>query len=134
MTVSTKLEKTAYVFVFVMALLQLLYGVYAYIDPAAFSVVRGTVLFNAGDADWVQVYASRTLFIALIIAYLLYTKNLAALSMAALLGAVMPLTDAWLAYQAQAADQVVWKHVATLAYLAITFVLLRIVMHRQRNV
>ena len=131
MNKSTTLEKTAYVFVFLIGLLQLLYAVYAYFDPAGFSVVRGTALFNTGDADWVQIYASRTLFVALIIAYLLYTKNLAALSMAALLGAVMPLTDAWLACQAQAPDKVVLKHIATLAYLMITFVMLKVVIHRQ---
>lgn len=53
--------------VFLMAALQLAYALYAYIDPAAFSLTRGTELFDAADSDWVRIYASRTLFVALII-------------------------------------------------------------------
>ena len=43
----------------------------------------------------------------------------------------MPLTDGFLAYEAQAPFKVVLKHVATVVYLLITFfVLKRVVVNR----
>ncbi len=127
------LEKAGYVLVFLMAALQFAYAIYAYIDPAAFSAIRGTELFASSDADWIKIYASRTLFISLIIGFLLYSKNFKALAMASLFGIVMPATDALLAYQAQAADKVVFKHIATAAFLVVTFVVLQAVVKRSEN-
>jgi hypothetical protein len=127
------LEKIGYILVLLMALLQFTYAVYAYVDPSAFSIVRGTELFADGDSDWVKIYASRTLFVALIIGFLLYQRNYRILVWAALIGAVMPVTDALLAYQAQAPDKVVLKHVATVVYLLVTFVVLRLIVKKQDN-
>jgi hypothetical protein len=70
------------------------------------------------------------LFIALIIGYLLYHKQFKILAVASLLGIVMPLTDAWLAYQAAASDKVLLKHVATALFLVVSFVILRSVVRR----
>ncbi|MGJ8670857.1 MAG: DUF4267 domain-containing protein, partial [Oceanococcus sp.] len=82
-------------------------------------------------ADWVKIYASRTMFIALIIGYLLYAKQYKALAFASIIGVVMPATDAWLAMQAQAADKVVFKHVATAIFLVVTFFVLKaVIKHR----
>lgn len=130
---SEALSRAGFVLVFLMAGLQLAYAVYAFADPAAFSLTRGTELFAAGDADWVRIYASRTLFIALIIGYLLYSKQLKILAVAALLGIVMPITDAWLAYQASAADKVLLKHIATALFLVVTFIVLRSVVRRRQS-
>jgi hypothetical protein len=80
-----------------------------------------------GDSDWVRIYASRTLFIALIVGYLLYLKQFKVLVIASLLGTIMPITDAWLAYQALAGDQVIIKHVATMLFLAVTAIVLKFV-------
>lgn len=124
------IEKLAFILVLLMAALQLTYAVYAYVDPAAFSLLRGTELFASGDADWVKIYASRTLFIALIIGYLLYLKQFKILALASLFGIVMPVTDALLAYQALAADKVVVKHIATALFLAVTFFVLRVAVKR----
>lgn len=130
---SEALRKTGIFLVFLMAGLQFAYAVYAYADPAAFSLIRGTELFAAADSDWIQIYASRTLFIALIIGYLLYNKHFAILAVASLLGIVMPVTDAWLAYQASADNKVVLKHVATAVFLIVTFVILSSVVRRGQS-
>jgi hypothetical protein len=125
---SNALRTTGMILVFLMAALQLAYALYAFADPAGFSLLRGTELFAAGDADWVRIYASRTLFIALIIGYLLYRRHFRILAAASLLGIVMPAADAWLAYQASAANAVVLKHVATALFLLVTFAVLRSVV------
>jgi hypothetical protein len=127
------LSKAGYVLVFLMAALQLAYALYAFANPAAFSLTRGTELFAAGDSDWVRIYASRTLFIALIIGYLLYRKQFKILSTASLLGTVMPITDAWLAYQASAGANVLLKHVVTALFLFVTFIILRSVVRRGQS-
>ena len=125
---SNALRTTGMILVFLMAALQLAYALYAFADPAGFSLLRGTGLFAAGDADWVRIYASRTLFIALIIGYLLYHRHFRILAAASLLGTVMPAADAWLAYQASAGNPVVLKHVATALFLLVTFAVLRSVV------
>jgi hypothetical protein len=123
-------EKIGITLVFLMALLQGIYAIYAYMDPQAFSLLRGTELFVSGDADWVKIYASRTLFVALIIGYLLILREYKILVWASLFGTVMPAMDGLLAYQAGAENVVVYKHVATAAYLLITFLVLkRVVKH-----
>ncbi|BBN81548.1 hypothetical protein PA25_15330 [Pseudoalteromonas sp. A25] len=117
-------RKIGFVLVLLMALLQGFYGLFAYIDPVAFADVRGTALISNEDIDWVQIYGSRTLFVSLIIGALLYFREFKVLMWAALLGTVMPLTDGYLAYQAEAPFGVVAKHIATIAYLIITSVVL----------
>lgn len=101
-----------------MVLLQGSYATYAYFDPVAFSTLRGTELFADADVDWVRICASRTLFVALIVGYLLYLRSYEILKWVSLFGTVMPLADVALAYQAQAPTVVVVKHAATrCAYL-----------------
>lgn len=125
---SNILENAARTLVFLMAALQGAYAIFAFIDPIAFSVVRGTELANVVDADWVQIYASRTLFVSLIIGFLLYLKHYKILVWGALFGTVMPITDAYLAIEAHAENKVVYKHIATVIYLLITsFLLNRVV-------
>ncbi len=119
------LRTTGMILVLGMAGLQLTYAMYAFVDPAGFSLLRGTELFATGDTDWIIIYASRTLFIALLIGYLLYRKSFEILAVASLLGTVMPATDAWLAYQASADDKTVLKHVAIALFLIFTFAVLR---------
>ena len=117
-------RKIGFVLVLLMALLQGFYGLFAYIDPVAFANVRGTALVSNEDIDWVQIYGSRTLFVSLIIGALLYFREFKVLMCAALIGTVMPLTDGYLAYQAGAPFGVVAKHIATIAYLIITSLVL----------
>jgi hypothetical protein len=102
-------------------LLQCFYGAFAFIDPTVFSKVRGTELFSGMDADWVKIYGSRTIFITLIFGYLLYTRNHIVLMWGALFAVVMPITDGLLAYKAQAPLKVVVKHISTIVYLLIIF-------------
>jgi hypothetical protein len=130
---SGPLVKTGWILVFLMAALQLGYALYAYVDPAAFSLTRGTELFDARDTDWVRIYASRTLFVGLIVGYLLFARQFKILAMASLFGIVMPVTDALLAYQASAATAVVLKHVATALFLAVTFIVLRTTVRRGQS-
>jgi len=129
----SKLEYVGFVLVLLMILLQGFYGAFAYIDPSAFSSVRGTELFSPMDADWVNIYGSRTIFITLIFGYLLYTRNYSILMWGALFGIVMPVTDGILAYQAEAPFKVVFKHIATVAYLVVIFVVLKKVVAKKPN-
>jgi hypothetical protein len=127
MTANTTIdfEKVAIVLVILMTALQGFYSIFGYLDPFAFSVIRGTELVSSTDKDWVQIYASRTLFITLIIGYLIYIKHYRILMYTALFGMVMPITDAVLAYNAQAPTKVIVKHIVTIVYLAATFFALR---------
>lgn len=118
-------------FVLLMALLQAFYGIYSLLEPTAFAITRGTLLAASADSDWVQIYGSRTLFIALIIATLLYYRHYKLLMWAALFGTVMPITDGWLAYQAGAATTVIAKHLATLVYLLATSVILAMIARKE---
>jgi len=130
----TTQENIGRVLVLLMALIQGFYGLFAYIDPAAFAIVRGTEL-AIGDADWARIYASRTLFIALTMGYLLYFRYYKILMALALFGTIMPITDAILALQAQAPLKVTIKHIATVIYLLITFVVLqRVVTKGSSNI
>ena len=121
-------QRVGFALVFLMALLQAVYALYAYVDPQAFSVLRGTDLFSTDDNDWVKIYASRTLFVALITGFLLLLKEYKILIWAALFGTVMPITDAYLAYQAGAESATVYKHIATIIYLLITSIVLKVVV------
>jgi len=129
----SQLEYVGFVLVLLMILLQGFYGAFAYIDPSAFASVRGTELFSPMDADWVNIYGSRTIFITLILGYLLYTRNYSILMWGALFGIVMPVTDGILAYQAEAPFKVVFKHIATVAYLVVIFVVLKKVVAKKPN-
>lgn len=123
-------EKIAIALVALMALLQAFYAFYAFFEPAGFAALRGTGLVSTGDIDWVKIYASRTFFIALIIGLLVYRKNYKILMWAALFGTVMPITDGFLAYEAQAASRVILKHAATAIYLLGTALTLRTVVNK----
>jgi hypothetical protein len=78
------------------------------------------------DSDWVKIYGSRTLFIALLLGYLLHVRNYSALMWCALFGTVMPITDGLLAYEAQAPLKVVVKHIATILFLLVAFFVLKL--------
>jgi len=127
------LKKVAIILVLLMALIQAFYAAFAFIDPLAFAAVRGTELFSNHDLDWVFIYASRTLFVALIVMLLLYIQHYKALMWAALFGAVMPITDAWLAWQAGSPQVIIIKHLATLVYLLLTFFVLRALIKKQKH-
>lgn len=123
---NTTYSKVGLVLVCIMALIQGFYALYSYIDPTAFAVVRGTELFSPMDSDWVRIYGSRTLFITLALGYLVHIRHYSVLMWFALLGTVMPITDGVLAYQAQAPFIVVFKHIATLVFLLITALVLKV--------
>lgn len=118
------LDRTGRALVLIMVLLQGFYAIYAFVAPVAFAELRGTSVVAPEDLEWVRIYASRTAFVALIVGWLLVSGNRTALKFAALAGTVMPITDAVLAYRAGAANAVVIKHVLTIAYLAVTFLVL----------
>jgi len=129
-----KFEIAGSILVLIMALLQVFYAVFAYIDPAAFSNLRGTELFSEMDSDWIKIYGSRTLFITLVLGYLLYSRNYMALMWCALFGTVMPITDGLLAYEAKAPFKVVLKHVATIVYLLITCLVLNVAVEKNQQI
>lgn len=127
------LKKIAFTLVLLMVFLQTFYALFAFIDPLAFSNIRRTKLVSIEDRDWVVIYASRTLFIALIIGLLLFYKQYQLLIGAALIGIIMPATDGWLAYQAGATLGVIVKHVMTIFYLLITAVVLYFVVTKESS-
>jgi hypothetical protein len=125
----TIIEKLAILFVALMVLLQCFYAIMAYFDASGFADLRGTKLATIDDLDWVKIYASRTFFIALIIGYLLYIKDYKILIWAALFGTIMPITDGYLAIEAQAPVNIIIKHMATTLYLIITALTLKKVIN-----
>ncbi len=127
---TNKLEKVGYVLVLLMVLLQSFYGIFSLLEPSAFASLRGTELFAVKDTDWVQIYGSRTIFIALLLGYLLFTRNYIVLMWCALFGTVMPITDAFLAYEAHSPVKVLLKHIATVAYLFVTFGVLKAIVRK----
>ncbi len=133
-TVSNKnrrIETTGFVLVLLMILIQASYGVLSFVAPSEFATVRGTELFTLNDLDWVQIYGSRTLFITLVLSYLLLTRHFKALMWCALFGLIMPIADGYLAHQAHAPLGVVLKHVATGVYLLATFIVLRMIVYKK---
>jgi Domain of unknown function (DUF4267) len=127
------LEKVGFILVLLMILLQFFYGIFAYLEPTLFSEVRGTELFSNKDLDWVVIYGSRTMFLSMLLGYLLYTRNYTVLMWGALFGVVMPITDGVLAYEAQAPFKVVAKHIATIVYLLIVFFVMKKVVARKAD-
>ena len=128
---NTAYNKAGVLLVCIMALIQGFYAMFSYIDPTAFAVVRGTELFSPMDSDWVRIYGSRTLFITLILGYLLYVRDYSVLMWCALFGTVMPITDGFLAYEAQAPFKVVFKHIATMVFLLVTFFVLKVAISKK---
>jgi hypothetical protein len=51
----------------------------------------------------------------------------------ALFGTVMPITDGFLAYEAQAPLKVVFKHISTVVFLLVTFFVLKVAISDQSN-
>ena len=127
----SSLETTGFVLVSLMILVQAFYGVFSFIAPSEFAEVRGTELFSVNDLDWVQIYGSRTLFITLVLSYLLLTRNFLTLMWCALFGLIMPIVDGYLGHQAQASLSVVLKHVATGVYLLVTFIVLKMIVYKK---
>lgn len=127
------IKKIGYVLVSLMVLLQAFYAIFAYVDPESFALTRGTTLAAANDVDWVIIYASRTLFLALVVGFLLIRSRFDLLIWVSFMGTVMPITDAWLAYQTGAPTAVVVKHIATVLYLILTALVLTRVVKGEKS-
>ena len=107
-----------------MAVVQAIYALQAFVDPAGFAAYRAAPITGVAGTMWVHTYGSRTLFVALVVALLLIRGELATLKWMALIGIVMPISDALLAIRAEAPLAIVLRHVATALYLLITFVVI----------
>lgn len=107
-----------------LAALQAVNAARAVWDPIGFAAYMGAPLEAAGDAAWVQIYALRTAFIALLVTALLIRRDLRALKWTALVALAMPLGDALIAYQGGAGMATVARHLAITAYLAVTTIAL----------
>jgi hypothetical protein len=116
--------------VLAMALLQLFYSCFAFASPVEFASYRGSKLGH--ETEWVRIYASRTLFVALVLGLLLSLQEVALLRWIAVLGVVMPLSDAVLAYQSSAPSSVIARHLATIIYLFLTVGVLTYWLKRNR--
>ena len=107
-----------------MAVLQFVNAARAAADAQGFARYMGAPLEAAGDAAWVQIYALRTAFIALLVTALLIRRDLQALKWAAVVALVMPLGDAWIAQAHGAGLATVGRHLAIALYLAVTAIAL----------
>jgi len=117
--------------VLAMALLQLFYSCFAFASPVEFASYRGSNLGH--DTEWVRIYASRTLFVALVLGLLLSLQQVALLRWISVLGIVMPLSDAVLAFQSSAPSSIIARHLATVIYLLLTFAVLTYWLKRNRQ-
>ena len=82
------------------ALLRALNAARAFAAPAGFPDYMGLPLAAPQDAGFVMVYGLRAAFIALAVAALMATRNVAALAVIAAAGLVMPIGDAVLTARA----------------------------------
>lgn len=105
-------------------LLMAVNSVRALVDPAAFAVYLGLPLAAQGDAALIHVYALRTLFIALLVAALLVTRQRQALALLSACAVVMPAGDALLTSTAGASTGIVLRHAAIALYLLVTALIL----------
>jgi Domain of unknown function (DUF4267) len=117
--------------VLAMALLQLFYSCFAFASPVEFASYRGSKL--GYETEWVRIYASRTLFVALVLGLLLSLQEVALLRWISVLGIVMPLSDFVLAYQSSAPSSIIARHLATIIYLVITVGVLTYWLKRNRQ-
>mgnify|MGYP006141347401 FL=1 len=69
------INRVGFTMTFMMALLLAIIAMYLYIAPHTFALVRGAELVNSSAFDWVNSYALRTLFVALIIGLLLFLQT-----------------------------------------------------------
>lgn len=104
-----------------MALLQAVNVLRVFSDPQGFARYMGAPLIAAGDAAWVQIYALRAAFIALLVTLLLARRDATTLKWIALAALVMPLGDAWVAYGAGADAAIVGRHLATALYILVVY-------------
>lgn len=105
-------------------LAQALNAVRATIDPAGFAGYMGLPLATAADVGFVQVYALRTAFIAVLVFVMLGIGAIRPLAWMALCALFLPIGDALLASQAGAAEGTVLRHWAIAVYLLIAAVVL----------
>jgi hypothetical protein len=113
-----------------MALLQAVYAAQAFLSPNAFAASRGTPLPGNGDPAWVLTYAYRTAFVSLTVMLLLARGAMSTLRWVALAALVMPVGDLFIALEAGASRSILLRHIGTIAYLGITFVVITRWLHR----
>lgn len=104
----------------------------AFAAPTAFAARFGLAGAADIDAGFVQVYASRALFLALVTAALLASRQFRALGLFAAVAVVMPVADAAQVNAAGGASSIVMRHIIIAAYLVVTaLLLLRLAKQRE---
>lgn len=96
----------------------------AFANPIAFAAYLGLPLVAMGDAAMVHIYALRALFIALLVAALIVSRQRTALALLAGCAVVMPLGDALLAGSAGATPATIARHLAIAVFLVVTALVL----------
>lgn len=103
----------------------------AFADPVGFATYLGLPIEAPSAAGFVLVYAIRALFIGVLAAALVMTRQIRALAWFAASATIMPVGDAVLTAQASAPGATIGRHVAIAAFLLITASLLSRLDHRQ---
>ena len=101
-------------------LLMAVNSVRAFNDPSAFATYLGLPLAAPGDAALVHIYALRALFIALLVAALLVSRQRRALALLSACAVAMAVGDALLTSAAGAPTATVQRHTAIAIYLLVT--------------
>jgi hypothetical protein len=128
------INRVGFTMTFMMALLPAVYAMYVYLAPHTFALVRVAELVNSSAADWVNSYALRTLFVALIIGLLLFLQTYKILIWKSLFSIVIAITDAWFAFKTRSKNIVIYKYLATIIYFPTTFFLIFKIKGEQNNV
>ncbi|MEI8145244.1 MAG: DUF4267 domain-containing protein [Alphaproteobacteria bacterium] len=100
-------------------------AVRAFADPSGFAAFYGTPIIDPRDIAFIYVYALRTSFIAILVAFFLIRQQVEALKWMALAALVMPIGDALLVTLAHGSPLTIARHVATAIYLGVTFLVFR---------
>jgi Domain of unknown function (DUF4267) len=108
-----------------MVLSQWINALRAFHDPVAFARYLGLPLIDPLDIGFVSVYGLRALFMGLFAAVLIYTRQIRALSLMALIAVVMPVGDALLVAQAGAPAATIVRHAVIAAIVLAAWFFLR---------
>lgn len=104
---------------------QLLNAVRALADPMSFAGYMGLSISNPADSGFVEVYALRAAFLGVFAAVLLFTRQIRALSLMALLAVAMAIGDALLTFRAGAATAIIVRHLLIGVFLLAAWFFLR---------
>ncbi len=117
-------RRPAILMVLLAAALMFVNAARAFANPSGFATYLGLPIDDASANGFVLVYGVRALFIGVLAATLVITRQIRALAWFAGVAVIMPVGDAILTAQAGAATSTIGRHVAIAVFLLATSLLL----------